>query len=99
MKALLMCLLLLSIVACSKKPSLSSDDIAYVRTTLDLMRTRARMQPGADSVVVKSMLDTTYRRHKISKELYLKQTSEIGSDPARTDRIYKAINDSVGDKD
>jgi len=92
--------LLFSIVAigCSKKGGLSSEDAGYVNTTLDLMRTRANVKPGMDSAVVKSMLDTVYRRHHTSRAEYLAQTSALGDDPKHAEAVYNAIKDSVGIK-
>jgi hypothetical protein len=86
------------VIGCSKRGGLSSDDAGYVSTTLDLMRTRANIKPGMDSAVVKSMLDTVYRRHHTSRADYLAQTSAFGGDPKHAEAVYNAIKDSVGIK-
>jgi len=89
---------MLLLMACKGKPTLSTDDADYVHTTLDLMRVRARIAPGSDSTLVKSMLDSGYRRHHTSRDSYVKYTGQIGEDPNRTNMIYNAINDSIGTK-
>jgi hypothetical protein len=98
MKITLLVCIILSLLSCKGKPSLSTDDADYVHTTLDLMRVRARIAPGTDSTRVKSMLDSAYRRHHTSREAYLKYTGQIGEDPKRAETIYNAINDSIGTK-
>jgi hypothetical protein len=87
-----------AILGCSNKAGLSSNDVDYVQTTFDLMRTRTMIKPGMDSLRVKSMLDTVYRRHHTSRADYLKQTGELGGDPKRAEAVYNAIKDSVGMK-
>jgi hypothetical protein len=62
------------------------------------MRTRANIKPGLDSGVVKSMLDTVYRRHHTSRVDYLAQTSALGGDPKHAEAVYNTIKDSVGIK-
>ena len=82
----------------SNKNGLTSEEISYVRTTLDLMRTRANIKPGMDSILIKSMLDTVYRRHHTSRSDYLNRTGHLGDDPKRAEVVYNAIKDSVGVK-
>ncbi len=91
-------LLILLMLSCKGKPSLSDDDKAYVHTTLDLMRTRAKMKPRLDSSTVKLKLDSTYARHHTTAAAYLKYTASLADEPKLAEMVYNAINDSVGAK-
>lgn len=96
MKKSLLTLCMIAAISCSKKPSLSSEDVEYVRTSVDLMRIRASMAPGTDSATVKYKVDSVCHVHHTTRGGYLTYTKEIGSDPKRADMIYNAINDSTG---
>ena len=99
MKHLIFGVLSLCVVTgCTKSNGLSSDDTEYIRTTLDLLRTRANIKPGMDSNTVKLMLDTLYKRHHTSRVDYLTQTTALGNDPKHIEAVYNAIKDSVGIK-
>ena len=98
MKRIICLSIILSVCACQSKPSLSNDDKSYIHTTLDLMRVRAKMKPELDSVTVKLILDTAYRRHNTTREAYLKQTSALADNPKVAELVYNAINDSTGAK-
>ena len=98
MRLALLVIFAAAILGCSNKTGLSSSDVDYVHTTLDLMRTRTMVKPGTDSNLVKSMLDIIYRRHHTSRADYLKQTEQLGDDPKHAEAVYNAIKDSVGMK-
>jgi hypothetical protein len=88
----------LFVTACGGKPSLNSAETEYVKTTLDLLRTRANFLPAEDSVSIKRSLDSVYRRHHTSAVEYQAQTVSRSNDPDRTGVIFAAINDSIGKK-
>ena len=98
MKHIPLLLLILLMFSCKGKPSLSDDDKAYVHTTLDLVRTRAKMKPELDSATVKLILDSAYRRHHTTGVEYLKYTAALADDPKLAELVYNSINDSVGVK-
>lgn len=83
-------------ISCGGKPSLNSDDTEYVRTTLDLLRTRANFTPTEDSTSIKRSLDSVYRRHHTSAADYQAQTLSFSDDHDRVSAIFAAINDSIG---
>lgn len=94
-----LCLLLTAIImGCSDHPSLNSQDTEYVRTTLDLLRTRANFAPTQDSTSISSSLDSVYRRHHTSAADYQAKTLALSADQKRAEGIFNAINDSIGKK-
>ena len=98
MKSVIFTVLVLSVLSCNGKPSLYSDDVEYIRTTIDLMRTRANFGPETDSAHTKMSLDSVYRRHHTTRETYTKQTASLANDPKHAELVITAINDSVGSK-
>ena len=98
MKCTLYILAVLCIAACTTKPGLSSKDIAYVQTTVDLLRTRANFAPNEDSVQIKFSMDSVYRRHHTSAAEYQKQSAALADDPKRAGMVFDAINDSIAKK-
>ena len=94
MKKLL--LLSLIIIGCSGKTSLNDADKEYVRTTLDLLKTRSNFSVQEDSNAVKRSLDSVYKRHHTSAGEYKKETESFSTDRDRTAAIFSAINDSIG---
>ena len=99
MKYLICVIFLLSIAACNGKPALNYDDTNYVRTTLDLLKTRANFIPTEDSASIKLSLDSVYRQHHTSAAEYKAQTLAMTDDPKKAEAIFGAINDSVSKKD
>ncbi len=96
MKQFIFVLSVLFVIACNGKPTLNSTDTEYIRTTLDLLRTRANFLPPEDSMSIKLSLDSVYRRHHTSSAEYQAQTVSLSKDPDRTGVIFAAINDSIG---
>ncbi len=86
------------LVACGGKPTLTPTDTEYVRTTLDLLKTRANFAPVEDSAHIAFSLDSVYRRHHTSASDYKAQTLSFAGDPKRGEVIFNALNDSVGKK-
>jgi hypothetical protein len=99
MRYFILVLSVLCVVACGGKPTLNEEDTDYVRTTLDLLRTRANFIPMEDSTSIKLSLDSVYRRHHTSAEAYKTQTVALSDDPKHTEAIFGAINDSISKKD
>jgi hypothetical protein len=99
MKYFICVLFVLSVVACGGKPTLNDEDTDYVRTTLDLLRTRANFIPTEDSTQIKQSLDSVYRRHHTSAADYKAKTVALADDAKRTEAIFGAINDSISKKD
>jgi hypothetical protein len=94
-----LCLLLtVIIIGCSDHPSLNSQDTEYVRTTLDLLRTRANFVSTQDSASITLSLDSAYRRHHTSAADYQSKTLALSNDPKKAELIFNAINDSIGKK-
>ena len=93
-------LLLLSgtlLASCSDKPSLSSDDERFVEITLAIMKTRAKIaQAGADSVRLKSALDSIYKAYEIDSAGYVLMSAELAERPANAVLAYQTIRDSLG---
>jgi hypothetical protein len=98
MSRVLLVLLALSIVSCKGKPSLDSDDKEYIRTSVDLLRTRAHFGSQTDSAHIVMSLDSVYKRHHTTREAYTKETTALADDPKHAVLIFNAINDSVGSK-
>jgi hypothetical protein len=98
MKHFFLVQLVFLVCSCSGKPSLNSSDIEYVRTTLDLLHTRAQFIPTEDSVSVERSLDSVYRKHHTSATEYKAQTLSLADEPKRAEVIFNAINDSIGKK-
>jgi hypothetical protein len=99
MKYVLFILLSAFAIGCSDHPSLNDQDTGYVRTTLDLLKTRANFIPTEDSIHIKLSLDSVYRRHHTSAAEYKAQTLSFSDDPKRAEVIFGAINDSISKKD
>ncbi len=89
----------LLVISCGGKPSLNDEDTDYVRTTLDLLRTRANFIPTEDSTQIKLSLDSVYRRHHTSAADYKAKTVALANDAKRTEAIFGVINDSISKKD
>jgi hypothetical protein len=98
MKYLLYFLLLALALGCSDHSSLNDQDTDYVRTTLDLLKTRANFIPTEDSTHIKLSLDSVYRRHHTSAANYKAQTLAFVDDPKKAEAIFGVINDSIGKK-
>jgi hypothetical protein len=99
MKYLLYFLLSALAIGCSDHPSLNDQDTDYVRTTLDLLKTRANFIPTEDSIHIKLSLDSVYHRHRTSAADYKAQTLVLTDDPKKAEVIFGAINDSISKKD
>ena len=100
MKRLAFFVVLITMIGCEKKSSLASDDIEYVRTTVDLLRTRAALSMTTDSlpvdsVRVKSALDSVYRLHRTTREAFLNWSTHLADDPKHAAAFYEAVNDSI----
>ena len=98
MKRFFLVLIIPFVVACGGKPTLSPSDTDYVRTTLDLLKTRANFAPNEDSTRIKLSLDSAYQRHHSSAADYQAKTLALSDDPQRAEAIFGAINDSIGRK-
>jgi hypothetical protein len=98
MRIILCALCAICIFSCKGKPSITSDDKEYIRTTIDLMRTRANFSAQIDSVHATASLDSVYRRHHTTRDAYTKQSGALASDPKHAALVFNAINDSVGSK-
>jgi hypothetical protein len=98
MKRSLFVLLVFIVLSCKGKPSLSDDDKAYIRTTIDLMRTRANFGPNTDSLHVLQSLDSVYKRHHTSRGAYIQESASLADDPKHAELVLTTINDSVGSK-
>ena len=88
----------LSIIGCAKKPSVTSEDVPFIQTTVDLLRTRANFGPNEDSAHITFSLDSVYRRHHTSAAEYQKQSSALADDPKHAGVVFDAINDSIAKK-
>ncbi len=88
----------LFVLGCSQKPSVRSEDIAYVQTTVDLLRTRANFAPQMDSAQIQFSLDSVYRRHHTSASEYQQQSAALASDPKNAVVVFAAISDSISKK-
>ena len=95
MKRLLV-LCLLVVVSCKGKPTLNDDDKQYINTTLDLLRTRANLQPQFDSARIMTALDSVYRLHHTTRGDYKKETIALAEDTKHAELVFNAINDSIG---
>jgi hypothetical protein len=98
MKRSFFALAVLCIVACTSKPRITNDDIAYIRTTIDLLKTRANFTLAEDSAHFKYSLDSVYRRHHTSAAEYRTQTISLVDDPKHAEAVFAAINDSISKK-
>lgn len=87
-----------SMIGCKAKPSLSTEDTRYVRTTIGLMRLRSELRPPVDSTDLARRLDSVYRVFSTSKQAYLNETSQLGTNVPRAAAVYAAIKDSLGIK-
>jgi hypothetical protein len=87
------------LIGCSDHPSLNEHDGDYVRTTLDILKTRANFVPTEDSMQIKLSLDSVYSRHHTSAEDYKAKTIALSDNPKRAEAIFDAINDSISKKD
>ena len=93
-RILILCILV--VVSCKAKPTIDDDDKQYINTTLDLLRTRANLQPQFDSVRIMSALDSVYHRHHTTRDDYKKETIALAEDTKHAELVFNAINDSVG---
>ncbi|HET6399977.1 MAG TPA: hypothetical protein VFH95_01125 [Candidatus Kapabacteria bacterium] len=98
MKKIFFVLAVLFVAACAKKPSLNDADTEYIRTTVDLLKTRANFAVGEDSVHIKYSLDSVYRRHHTSAAEYRTQTVSLATDPKHAEAVFAAISDSISKK-
>jgi len=98
MKRRALVLSVLLVVSCKGKPSITSDDKEYIRTTIDLMRTRANFGAQIDSVHATASLDSVYRLHHTTRNAYTKQSGALANDPKHAALVFNVINDSVGSK-
>ena len=98
MKRSFFVLAVLAVLACNSKPTLSTDDSEYVRTTVDLLKARANFAEGEDSVRMKLSLDSVYQRHHTSASAYQKQTLSLADDPKHAELVFATINDSIAKK-
>ena len=98
MKRSLFVLAVLFVTACNSKPKLNSDDLAYIQTTVDLLKARANFAVAEDSAHVKYSLDSVYNRHHISASEYRSQTASLADDPKHAEAVFAAINDSISKK-
>lgn len=98
MKKLIFVLFVLCVTSCSGKPSLNSSDMNFIRTTVDLLKTRANFAVAEDSSHVKYSLDSAYRRHHTSAVEYRSQTASLADDPKHAEAVFAAINDSISKK-
>ena len=98
MKIFVSVLIVLSVLACKGKPTLTDDDREYVRTTIDLMRTRANFGPDTVSLHTTLSLDSVYKRHHTTRGAYIQQSATLADDPKHAELVFTAINDSVGSK-
>jgi hypothetical protein len=96
MKQTLLLLTILLVASCKGKPAIDDDDKEYIRTTIDLLRTRAHFGPQTDSAHIVMSLDSVYRRHHTTRDAYTKETSALAGDPKHAELVFNAINDSVG---
>jgi hypothetical protein len=86
----------LTVSGCGNKSSLTSDEQEYVSTTLDIMKTKAKLPADTDSNKVIEALKPVYARHKSTAEKYTLQTKTLSEDPESAIRIMNAIRDSTG---
>jgi hypothetical protein len=91
-------LVLLLTFGCGKPNDLSSDDIDYIRTSVDLTHTRMLWTAGADSAVVLHALDSIYRLHHTSKSQFRAASGALADDPAHAQKVFEAIGDSLKKK-
>ncbi len=91
-------LAVLAVIGCTKKPSLTSEDAAYIQTTVELLRARANFAPNEDSLLIKFSLDSVYRRDHTSAAEYQKQSAALAEDPKHAAAVFDAINDSIAKK-
>ncbi len=88
--------ILFCLAACGGKSSLNTADQDYVRTSIDLIRTRASFTVNQDSLAIERSLDSVYARHHTSAKQYQDETVALSSDRDRTAAIFAAINESIG---
>ena len=87
----------LALASCSKKPSLNSDEEQFVEITLAIMKTRAQIaQQGADSVRLRSALDSIYKVYEIDSAGYVRMSAELAERPSHAVLAYQTIRDSLG---
>ena len=98
MKWLLIIVLLApSVVSCTKKTSLTSDEEQFVEITLALMRTRANVaSSGGDSVQLRRSLDSIYKAYDIDSAQYVEMSAELAERPGHALLAYQTIRDSLG---
>jgi hypothetical protein len=85
-----------SVASCGDKSKLSSEDIDYVRLTAALMKAKSSAPPSADSLWLKSKLDSIMQSFHTNAKDYVARTTALADDPEHTLIIYKAINDTLG---
>lgn len=98
MKRAFLVLAVLCVPGCSKKTSLTAEDTAYIRTTMELLRARASFTPNEDSSQLKFSLDSVYRRDHTSAAEYQKQSAALANNPKHAAMVFDAINDSISKK-
>ncbi len=98
MKRLTLVLIAFLATACNSKPKLNSDDIAYIQTTVDLLKARANFAVGEDSAHINFSLDSVYRRHHTSGAEYRTQTVSLADNPKHAKAVFAAISDSISKK-
>ena len=86
------------LIGCSDHPSLNTQESEYVRTTLELLKTRANFIPSEDSTHIKLSLDSVYRKHHTSATDYQAKTLALSDDSKLAEAIFGAINDSISKK-
>lgn len=94
MKSLLLASLLL-LVACGKSSDLSSDDMDYIRTSVDVLRARTALPLGTDSVTMQHALASVYARHNTTPAKYKAATVTLAEDAPRAQKMFEAIRDSL----
>ena len=88
-------LLIAIVVGCSKSEELNSGDFDYIRTSVDLIRTRTALPPGTDSIVMQHSIDSVLRRHRTTPSEYKQRTNALAADAPRAQHIFEAIRDSL----
>ena len=84
-----------AVIGCSESTDLGPTDVEYIRTTVDLVRTRSLLPAGTDSLAVKRAVDAVFVRHHTNASEYKSDAAKLGSDPQKAQKIIEAVRDSL----
>jgi hypothetical protein len=83
------------LAGCAKSEKLDDNEMQYVKNTIMIAKVRT---VAHDSVQLATKLDSIYKKLGLTKESYLKQTTDFAKEPDRAAIVFRAIADSLNVK-